>query len=492
MRHFFTVNATVITFAQGVVFFALGFSVWLQRRRATRLTLSSSLIWLATFAFVESIATWGKAFIPIQARSGLDPSFVQVLVGIRCVLQIIAFVFLLEFGLRLAPLATSVRRALTTTVVLIALALVTVNTILATARGWSLYEWEGSIVAGGRYGLLLPGALLSAVGVWRQGSELVAVGMRGIKGYADAAGWMLVVFGVISGLIVDPGPWSPPGIATDDGWFSATGVPIGALRALTGLALATFAIKLLDIFELEQSQRIAALERARLIAEERARFGQDLHDGTIQSIYASGLQLESVALRAGDPAVRADVRRVVGDLNETIVGIRDYIDALHTSPAHPQAVARALEALARKFSAETGMVIRFDAVGMDASGLLPDDIGHQTEQILREALSNAARHGKSRAVDVQLTFAPDEFDLVVDDDGVGLPPPADGGLGHGLANMRDRARRLGGRVAVSTRSAGGTRVSLAVPLDSEQIPVTIEEAAHADRAPFSPTAEATP
>ena len=66
VREFFVQNETIILFAQGLVFFSLGFAVWLQRRRATRLTLSSSLIWLAAFAFVEALAVWGYVFVPIQ------------------------------------------------------------------------------------------------------------------------------------------------------------------------------------------------------------------------------------------------------------------------------------------------------------------------------------------------------------------------------------------------------------------------------------------
>src|SRR5207245_3663551 len=69
VREFFNQNLTIIVFAHGVMFFALGFAVWLQRRRATRLTLTSSLIWLAAFAFVESLAVWGYAFVPIQASA---------------------------------------------------------------------------------------------------------------------------------------------------------------------------------------------------------------------------------------------------------------------------------------------------------------------------------------------------------------------------------------------------------------------------------------
>ena len=65
MREFFVQNETIILFAQGLVFFSLGFAVWLQRRRATRLTLTSSLIWLAAFAFVEGFAEIRVAGVPL-------------------------------------------------------------------------------------------------------------------------------------------------------------------------------------------------------------------------------------------------------------------------------------------------------------------------------------------------------------------------------------------------------------------------------------------
>jgi signal transduction histidine kinase len=72
-------------------------------------------------------------------------------------------------------------------------------------------------------------------------------------------------------------------------------------------------------------------------------------------------------------------------------------------------------------------------------------------------------------VRVALVLAPDELDLVVADDGRG---PNGGeaveGCGQGLRNMRERARRLGGRLVVEPAAGGGTRVTLAVPLDSEE------------------------
>jgi signal transduction histidine kinase len=71
-------------------------------------------------------------------------------------------------------------------------------------------------------------------------------------------------------------------------------------------------------------------------------------------------------------------------------------------------------------------------------------------------------------VDVDLVFAPDEVDLIVSDDGRGIVRPAAGERGgEGLRNMHERARRLGGRLTVTSEPGAGTKISLAVPLDSE-------------------------
>ena len=234
--------------------------------------------------------------------------------------------------------------------------------------------------------------------------------------------------------------------------------------------LCVLAVKLLEIFDVEAKQQLEALDRARAIAEERARFRRDLHDGTIQSIYAAGLHLESIAIRTDDASVRAEVREVVADLNAATDGIRDYIRALAEPPATPEGIAAGLGDLARRFSDETGRDVRFTVEGAAAAGPMPAEAGQHLSQILREALSNTARHAGACRVRVSLVFAPDELDLMVDDDGCGPGPPTvggDTGRHEGLRNMRERARRLGGRLDVREAPGGGTRVTLAVPLDSD-------------------------
>ncbi len=469
MREFFVQNETIILFAQGLVFFSLGFAVWLQRRRATRLRLTSSLIWLAAFAAVEAVAVWGHVFVPIQ-EDYMDPAAIEWLLVLRAFVQVAAFVFLVQFGLRLIEMPAVARRSLTGLSIVVALGILGGTALAAGSTGWGAAEWEGAAVALSRYALLFPGAVLAAVGLWRQRDELADAGMTGIRHYVTAAAAVLAVYGIVAGLIVPAGPITPGGIGDADGWFALTGLPLEVVRGTAGLVLCVLAVKLLEIFDVEAKQQLEALDRARAIAEERARFRRDLHDGTIQSIYAAGLHLESIAIRTEDPSVRSEVREVVADLNDATDGIRDYIRALAEPPATPQGIASSLGELARRFSDETGREVRFAAEGLAASGPLPDEAGQHLSQILREALSNTARHAGACRVQVALTFSSDELDLVVSDDGCGpgeAPEGSGTGRHEGLRNMRERARRLGGRLSIDAGPGGGTRVVLAIPLDSD-------------------------
>ena len=468
MREFFEQNETIILFGEGLVFFSLGFAVWLQRRRATRLTLSSSLIWFATFAFVEALAVWGYVFVPIQATY-LDPQIVDWLVVLRAVVQTGAFLFLVQFGIRLLEASPRARVVVTVGSLVAWGAILTGGVLLASGLGWTVTEWEAFVSAVSRYAILLPAAGLSAVGLWRQRRELSESGMTGIRPYAAAAAAALVVYAALGGFIVERSPLGLGGVGTAEGWFEATALPVAALRGLAGLALCVFAVKLLEIFDVEAKQRLEGLDRARAIAEERTRFRRDLHDGTIQSIYAAGLHLESLALKSDDADARADLRAVVSELNDVSQGIRDYITDLATAPATPEGIAVGLEEQSRSFADESGLAVRFRVSGTAIAGPLPPESGLHLEQILREALANVARHARATAIEVTMRFAADELELRIIDDGRGMDGAARGdGCGNGLRNMRERARRLGGRLELLTSVGSGTIVKLSLPLDSDE------------------------
>lgn len=468
METFFEQNDTLLVFVHGVVLFALGFALWLQRRRATRLALTSSLIWLASFAFLSGLVVWGYVFIPIQATY-LAPEVIEALVVIRAVLETVAVVFLLQFGLRLVPWTRRHLAALTAVSVVAWGGVLVLATLVAGEEGWGVLQWEASTAALSRYLFVIPGALLSAYGMWVQREELTREGMTGIRPYAAIASWAFLAYALVGGFIVEPAPWAPGGIANEVGWFDATGFPLAVVRTLVVLVLLLAFIKLLDIFEVEAAQREESLERARAVAEERARFGRDLHDGTIQSIYASGLHLEAIALNTSDPDARDEVRTVVSSLNATIDGLRGYIRGLQAPDGGPAGIASDLDRTVTEFAADTKCEVTYHVTGIETCGPLPDDAGQHLCHVAREALANVARHAGPCTVDVTLAFHPDEINLVIADTGSGLPEEgndrSEPGHGNGVRNMRERGRWLGGRLVVEPNPAGGTRVVLAVPLD---------------------------
>jgi signal transduction histidine kinase len=82
--------------------------------------------------------------------------------------------------------------------------------------------------------------------------------------------------------------------------------------------------------------------------------------------------------------------------------------------------------------------------------------------VVREALSNVARHAAASAVDVSVDFDEDEVRVAVTDDGRGIP--ASQSRRSGLRNLADRAEASGGTFEIKARSGGGTELVWVVPM----------------------------
>jgi signal transduction histidine kinase len=193
---------------------------------------------------------------------------------------------------------------------------------------------------------------------------------------------------------------------------------------------------------------------------DRDRIARDLHDHVIQRLFASGLALQSTLRRIDDQGARSRVQQTVEDLDATIREIRTSIFDLHTAGESSGAsVRRTLLDTATEAVAGSGIVptVRIDGA---VDTLVPDDVGAHAVAVVREAISNAVRHG--RATSVTLTVEAGA-ELVIDvlDDGVGIGPDQ---ARSGLRNLGQRASACGGTLSVRAEPAGGTRLVWRVPL----------------------------
>ena len=95
--------------------------------------------------------------------------------------------------------------------------------------------------------------------------------------------------------------------------------------------------------------------------------------------------------------------------------------------------------------------------------MLPAAVEVAVYRIAQEALTNISRHARAQTATLALWFEGDSLRLEVTDDGVGLPPEPEPGLG--LTSMRDRAEGIGGTLTILPNRPRGTCITARFPIE---------------------------
>ena len=255
--------------------------------------------------------------------------------------------------------------------------------------------------------------------------------------------------------------------------LNAVAIPLRAHLAERGCLVALFERDLAprDFEEREllvsfADQAALALDRVAAFADreelavisDRERIARDLHDSVIQRLFATGLQLQGTAMLASSPEVVGRLEQAVADLDLTIRDIRGTIFELQHRPAG--SLRTEIHAIVREYVPVLGFT---PAVRMSGpvDTRVSDTVRDQLLPVLREAVSNVARHAMAHHVAVELHAVDHELRLVVSDDGAGLPENA---AESGLDDARRRASSLGGTLDLAPHQPRGTRFIWRVPL----------------------------
>lgn len=223
----------------------------------------------------------------------------------------------------------------------------------------------------------------------------------------------------------------------------------GRIGADEALRLLAFSLILAAAVVLERRVR-RRLTRSAALAERR-RVASDLHDGLAQDLAVIAAHGPTIAREMGDdhPVVVA-ARRALAISRSTISELADPEGAT----AH-----ESLEAVAQELSDRFDVTIAVDAqLEVD----LEPGAREHVSRIAREAIANAARHGRAQTVVVSLTRAEQGIALRVVDDGCGIVRP-DRDFAHegfGLRSVRERTAALGGSMRVGPAQRGGTQLEV--------------------------------
>jgi two-component system, NarL family, sensor kinase len=217
-----------------------------------------------------------------------------------------------------------------------------------------------------------------------------------------------------------------------------------------------------------------AIERAHLAeestrlarAEERARIAREIHDTLAQGLTAIALHLEGALphLESHPDLARERLQRALQVTRESLDEARRSVLNLRAAPLAGKPLAEALGSLGRRFTSETGIRVHVRITGSRA---LPLRVEAELFRIAQEALANVRRHAKATEATLILRVTSDAVQLSLQDDGQGFDLRTIPGDSQGIVGMRERARLLGGRLAVRSRPDQGTRIRVGVPLPPE-------------------------
>jgi signal transduction histidine kinase len=438
-------------FFHGLSFFTLGLTVFYLQYRSRRILLARRLNWVGLFAICEAAVAWYDLFVSLLPQAFTLPGLVRpVVLGV-------GYIFLIALGIQTflaEETADNHGRHW-----LIALNVLWVGGLLGAWLTWpaqraALVAWGNTFA---HYLLGFPGGLLAAIGLRRQSHLTLDVTLRrrirtSLRLVEISAG----IVGILHVLLYLPTPavltpYHDVRLAiTEWSWvLIGAGLTLGLNRAL-------------NTVQLEIERWIEGVERLQALAVDRERIGRDLHDGIIQSIYAAGLLLESVqpVIPINPMRAQAQLGRVMDNLNETIQDIRRYIFDLRSDMPDDD-LQSGIKRLLRDFHINTLLETEFEVQGVPVEVLSMERRRH-IFQVVRETLANTARHARARWVKIVLQYNENTLDLTISDDGVGMET-LQVSKGHGLRNIRERARLLDGTLRIESAPNEGVTFHLTVP-----------------------------
>jgi two-component system, NarL family, sensor histidine kinase DevS len=211
-----------------------------------------------------------------------------------------------------------------------------------------------------------------------------------------------------------------------------------------------------------QNYRLHDRVRALSVLDDRDRIARDLHDRVIQRIYAVGMSLAGAARLDDLPQLHDRVERAVDDLDSTITEIRTAIFELGDASL-PGGLRHAVVHVADELTPTLGTRPEVRFVG-PVDNAVPPHVADHILAVVREALTNAAKHARASRCSVEINADDDVVLVEVIDNGSGIEADPAGSAGHGLINLRNRAEKLSGTFEIVPVDEGGTRLSWSVPV----------------------------
>lgn len=217
---------------------------------------------------------------------------------------------------------------------------------------------------------------------------------------------------------------------------------------------------------LEQRERLQEMAQRMVtsLEDERTRISRELHDELGQLLTAQLMDIRDLQNDLAIPPVTLFERleKIHTETYEVAVKVRRLAHELRPPLLNAFGLKKAIEVHCSKFSNNSHIPITIEVdEGVSA---LPDVYGVILYRVLQEALTNIAKHAEAEHAWVEVSLEDDRINLIVQDDGRGLPAPETPVIGIGILGMRERVALVGGELSIRSGKNGGTILSVTLQM----------------------------
>ncbi len=488
----FHFDILLIFFIYGLAFFAMGLAMALEIGRFPSLVNVNLLVPLAGFGILHGLHEWFEVYLmQIVWLGGVLPDWVS---WSRLGLLAISFIVLIHYGVRAfrlpkrkaAPVA-----ALGLGILLIYILVIIFNAIAAYQAGQVIWlRFSDALI---RYLLAVPGALLAAQGLHFQASAARAENRCPL---AASLQWAALGFGIygLTQIFVNQVDMFPARWISADAFLAATGVPIQAIRSVMAMVVMIGMLRATQVVEAERQKQLLAVQQARLEAleqiqielteretmrrellrhivqaqeDERARIARELHDETAQILSAFTLDLATLQnTLPGHPDAKLLIERLQAHIRQMSQELYHLVHDLRPAQLDDLGLVPALNHLLERDFSPKGLEVSLEVQG--ETHRLDPIIETVLFRVAQEAVTNVARHAKTKEAQIRLVYAPEQVALRVIDSGIGFDPTEtfNPPRGWGLVGMRERVESVGGKLRIQSAQGKGTTIEVVVPFSA--------------------------
>jgi PAS domain S-box-containing protein len=257
----------------------------------------------------------------------------------------------------------------------------------------------------------------------------------------------------------------------------------GFVRDATGTAVGIMGVtrditrrKQVEQQLLDHQNRLRELTGRLTLAEEqeRRRIAVGVHDQIGQRMAMMKLSLQSLRASTSETNTSRTLEGICKEIDLVVEDAHSLTFELSNPVLYETGFVNAVESwLVQQIHDRHGIQYTFEAD--DRMAVMDKDLGIALFQIVRELLANVVKHAKAKRVDVSIHRAGDKVQIAVEDDGIGFEPstarmPDSRSGGYGLFSVRERLDYLGGTLRIESAPCEGARISITVPVQSQQEP----------------------